>query len=165
MPRPMLPPWLRRGLEVAVAAGIVAIVSLAGDRLGSGDVVTPLPGGPTGVLLLAPAVLALGVLPAAYPIAMAATRTDALMGAAAGWLLAVDFTLLLTSGHISLDAGRIVVRTGLLVGVLSLVAVVAGMVASQVGASFGFGRRAGAIAAVGAAIAAAIALIVVSILA
>jgi hypothetical protein len=165
MPRPVLPPWLRRGLEAAVVAAIVAIVSLAGDRLGSGDVVTPLPDGPAGALLLAPAVVALGVLPAAYPIAMAATRSDALMGAIAGWLLAVDFTLLFSGGQISLDAAGIVIRTGLLVGILSLVAVIAGMVSSQLGASFGFGRRAGAIAAVAAAVAAGIALIVVSILA
>jgi hypothetical protein len=165
MPRPVLPPWLRRGLEAAVAAAVVAIISLAGDRLGSGDVVTALPEGPAGALLLAPAVVALGVLPAAYPIAMAATRSDALMGAMAGWLLAVDFTLLFSGGQISLDAAGLVIRTGLLVGILSLVAVIAGMVASQLGASFGFGRRAGALAAVAAAVAAGIALIVVSILA
>jgi hypothetical protein len=87
------------------------------------------------------------------------------MGAVAGWLLAVDFTLLLTGGQVALDDLGLVVRTGLLVGVLSLAAAIAGLVASQLGASFGFGRRAGGLAAAGAGVAAAAALIAVSILA
>ncbi len=165
MPSPLVPSWLRRGLEAAIAAAVVAIVTLAGDRLGGGGVPTSLPDGPPGALLLAPAVLALGVLPVAYPIALAATRSDALMGAVAGWLLAVDFTLLLTGGQVALDDLGLVVRTGLLVGVLSLAAAIAGLVASQLGASFGFGRRAGGLAAAGAGVAAAAALIAVSILA
>src|SRR5829696_1968105 len=64
MPRPLFPPWLRRGFEAAVAAAIVAVASLAGDRLGPAGVAFPFPPGPTGALLLAPAVLGLGVLTA-----------------------------------------------------------------------------------------------------
>jgi hypothetical protein len=159
MPRPLLPIWLRRGLEAAIVAAIVAIASLAGDRLGSGPGPYTLPDGLAGALLLAPAVFAIGVVPAAYPIAMAPTRADALMGAAAGWLLAVDFTLLLSGGQISLEQANLILPTGALVGLMALLALVAGVVASQLAVPFGFGRRAGAVAALGSAIGAFVAVV------
>jgi len=74
-----MPPWLRRGLEAALVAAVVAIASLWGDRLSAGAPY-PFPGGPAGALQVAPAVLAIGVLTTAYPVAMAATRGDAVMG-------------------------------------------------------------------------------------
>jgi hypothetical protein len=95
-------------------------------------------------------------------MAMAATRADALLGAVAGWLLAVDFTLLLTGGHVLLSALDQVVPTGVLVGALSLLSLVAGVVASQLAIPLGFGRRAGGVAAVAAAIGALVALVLVS---
>lgn len=162
MPRPLLPSWLRRALEASIGAALLAVVTLAGDRMGTGGAPWPLPAGLPGALLLAPAVLALGVLPAAYPMAMAATRADALLGAVAGWLLAVDFTLLLTGGHVLLSALDQVVPTGVLVGGLSLLSLVAGVVASQLAIPLGFGRRAGGVAAVAAAIGALVALVLVS---
>ena len=49
-------------LLAAIVAAIVAIASLAGDRLSAGGASYALPDGPVGGLVLAPAVLALGVL-------------------------------------------------------------------------------------------------------
>jgi hypothetical protein len=162
MPRPLFPPWLRRGFEAAVVAAIVAVASLAGDRLGPAGVPFPFPPGPTGALLLAPAVLALGVLTATYPIAMAATRADAILGAVAAYLVAVDFTIILAGGHISLERLSVVLPTGVLVGLIALAPFLAGLAGSQLGASLGFGRRAGALAAVASGVGAVLALLIVA---
>ena len=163
MARSLFPPWLRRALEVAIGAAVVAIVTLAGDRLGQGTTPYPLPAGPAGALLLAPPVMVLGVLPIAYPIAMAATRADAVMGAIAGWLLAVDLTILFSGGHVALERVAVTLPTGALVGLLALGPAIVGIVGSQLGTALGFGRRAGAIAAVGSAIAALFALVLVNL--
>jgi hypothetical protein len=162
MPRPFVPPWLRRGLEAALVAAIVAIASFAGDRLNTSAGPLPLPAGPAGALLLAPAVFAIGVITAAYPVAMAATRGDAILGVIAAWLVAVDVTILFTGGHIVLDNAGVMLPVGVLVGLLALLSVAAGLAGSQVGASLGFGRRAGAIAAVASAIGAVLGLMLVT---
>ena len=162
MPRPVMPPWLRRGLEAAVGAALVAIASFLGGRLDAGGAAFPLPAGPAGALLLAPAVFAIGVVTATYPVAMSATRGDAVLGVIAAWLVAVDLTILFTGGHIGLDRADIVLPTGVLVGLLALPSVAAGLAGSQVGASLGFGRRAGAMAAVTSAIGALLSLVLVT---
>jgi len=162
MPRPLVPPWLRRGLQAAFVAAVVAIASFVGDRLGARGGPFPLPAGPTGALLLAPSVVAIGVVTSAYPVAMAATRGDAILGVFAGWLVAVDLTIVFTGGHIALERAGIVLPTGVLVGLLTLPSVTAGLAGSQVGASLGFGRRAGAIAAVTSVIGAMLGLVLVT---
>jgi hypothetical protein len=162
MPRPLVPPWLRRGLEAAVVAAIVAIASFAFDRLGTSGGPVPLPPGPPGAVLLAPSVLAIGVITATYPVALAATRGDAILGVIAGWLVAVDLTILFTGGHILLERAGILLPTGVLVGLVALAPLGAGLISSQLGASLGFGRRAGAIAAVASAVGALVALMVVT---
>lgn len=162
MPRPLVPSWLRRGLEAALVAAVVAVASFAGDRLGTSAGPVILPSGPAGALLLAPAVLALGVVTSAYPVAMAATRGDAILGVIAAWLVAVDLTIVFSGGHIVLETAGIQLPTGVLVGLLALASVGAGLAASQVGASLGFGRRAGAIAAVASAVGALVALLVIT---
>ncbi len=164
MPRPLLPAWLRRGLEAALVAAIVAIASLWGDRLSAGGAPFPFPAGPAGALQVAPAVLALGVLTTAYPIAMAATRSDALMGALAAYLVACDLTIVFIGGHVSLERLAAVLPVGAFVALLALGPTVAGVAGSQVGASLGFGRRAGAIAAVASAVAAVVVLTLIGLL-
>ena len=163
MTRPILPPWLRRGLEAAVVAAIVAIASLAGDRLGTAGVPHPIPPGPAGALVLAPAVLAIAVITTTYPIAMAATRGDAVLGALAAYLVASDLTVIFTGGPVSLDRAGIVLPGGVLVALLALVPALAAVAGAQVGAALGFGRRSGATAAVVAAVAAAIVLVIVGL--
>jgi hypothetical protein len=162
MPRPLIPPWLRRGLEAAVVAAIVAIAAFAGDRFGTSEGPVPLPSGPTGALLLAPAVFGIGVVTTAYPVAMAATRGDAILGVVAAWLVAVDLTILFVGGHLVLEGAGIQLPAGVLVGLVTLAPLAAGLAASQLGASLGFGRRAGALAAVGSAVGAVVGLMLVT---
>lgn len=164
MPRPLMPPWLRRGLEAALVAAVVAIASLWGDRLSAGAPY-PFPGGPAGALQVAPAVLAIGVLTTAYPVAMAATRGDAVMGALAAFLVACDLTIVFIGGHVSLERMAVVLPTGAFIALLALGPAAAGLVGSQVGASLGFGRRAGAIAAVASAVGAGAVLVTIGLVA
>ena len=162
MPRPLVPPWLRRGLEAAVVAAIVAIASFAGDRLGTSAGPVSVPSGPTGAVLLAPAVLAIGVVTTTYPVAMAATRGDAVLGVLAAWLVAVDLTIVFVGGHLVLDGAGLQLPSGVLVGIVALAPLGAALIASQAGGSLGFGRRAGAIAALASAVGALVALMVVT---
>ena len=111
-----VPNWLRRSVEAAIAAGLVAVVSLVGGRLSSGSDVVVLSRTPSDILLLAPSVLALGVIPAAWPTGMAPTRTDALFGAVAGFLIAADATALLAGGRLLDDAAALDAPTMVLVG-------------------------------------------------
>jgi hypothetical protein len=153
MPRLRVAPWLRRGVEAAVAAAIVAIAALAGERLSAGGTVYPVPSGLAGVLVLAPPVLALGVLTVAYPVAMAPTRSDALMGAVFAYLIAADATVVLAGSPFSLERAGRELPGGLLVGLLALIPAIAGILGGQLATPLGFGRRAGAIGALVAAVA------------
>jgi len=164
MPRLALAPWLRRGLEAAVVAAIVAIASLAGNRLSAGGGAYPLPAGPTGALVLAPAVLALGVLTCAYPLAMAATRSDASFGALAAFLIAADLTVIFAPDRIILGRTDIQVPGGLFVALLALGPALLGLLAGEVATPLGFGRRAGAVAAILAALVAVVVLALVTII-
>jgi hypothetical protein len=152
MARVRLTPWLRRGLEAAVVAGLVAIATLTGNRLSAGGGPYVLPDGPLGGLLLAPAVLALGVLTCAYPIAMAATRADAVLGAAAAFLIAADLTIVFASDRIILGSTEEQLAGGLLVALLALGPAAMGLLGGQLLTPLGFGRRAGAVAAILSAI-------------
>ena len=163
MPRLALPTWLRRSVEAAIVAALVAIASLLGAEMGTAAGPYPLPSGPAAALVLAPAVLALGVVAASYPIAMAATREDALFGAAAAFLLAADLAVVFAGRAILLDRPDLEIGGGLLVAVLALGPALAGIVGSQVAIPLGFGRRAGALCALVAGIVAAAMLIGVAI--
>ncbi|MDQ2965880.1 MAG: hypothetical protein M3R57_08540, partial [Chloroflexota bacterium] len=108
-----------------------------------------------GALLLAPAVFGLAVLPVAYPVAMAATRGDAILGAFAAFLIASDLTIVLVGGHVVLVPGGVELASGLLVGTLAAGPAIIGLIVGELLTPFGFGRRAGAIVAITAAVAAA----------
>jgi hypothetical protein len=165
MPRVRLAPWIRRAIEAAVAAALVAIGTLLGEQLSAGGAVYPIPAGMTGALVLAPPVLALGVITIAYPVAMAATRSDALMGAVAAYLVAADVTTVVAASPLSLERADQQLGGGLLVALLALAPAVIGLVAGQVATPLGFGRRAGAIGAIAAAAAGVIVLIAISMVA
>lgn len=142
--------WLRRALEAVVVAVAVSVVSLVGGRLSTGEAVS-LPSGAPGALLLAPSVMALAVVPAAWPMAMAATRADSLLGALAALLIATDATLILASGALGIPTLDSVVPAGFLAVLLAAGPALLAIGAGQVAAPLGFGRRAGAwAAAVGA---------------
>ncbi len=135
----------------------MAVTPLLGDLL-AGPEPHPLPTGIGGALQLAPAVLALGVVTTAYPVAMAATRSDALLGAIAALLLAADATLILAAGRIVLPNQGVEVGAGLLAAALALVPAVLGLAAGQLATPLGFGRRAGGLTALVAAVAGLVAL-------
>ena len=162
MPRLQLAPWIRRAIEAAIAAGLVAIGTLAGERISAGGPIYPVPSGITGALVLGPPVLALGVITSAYPVAMAATRSDALMGAVAAYLLAADVTTIVAASPFSLAEADFQLGGGLLVALLALAPAVIGLVAGQLGTPLGFGRRAGAIGAIAAAVASIVVVLVVA---
>lgn len=151
MPRQLVPPWLRRALEAAAVSAVVAIGALAGAGLASGGPYALTPG-VQGALLLAPAVFALAVLPVAYPVAMAATRGDALLGALAALLIACDVTIVFAGGRVAFTSGGPELASGLLVSTLAVGPAILGLISGQVLTPFGFGRRAGAIVAVVAAL-------------
>ncbi|HEY8870539.1 MAG TPA: hypothetical protein VIM30_14280 [Candidatus Limnocylindrales bacterium] len=146
--------WLRRSIEAAImgAGRGGGVPRWRTDFAGGGDYA--LPGGPTGSLLLAPPVLALAVLTCAYPVAMAATRSDALFGAAAAFLLAADATTILAGSRLTLATPAVNLPAGLLAVLLAIVPAALGPLAGQAAVPVGFGRRAGAWTAAGSAVAA-----------
>jgi hypothetical protein len=162
MPRLRLAPWLRRGLEAAVVAALVAIASLAGNRIAAGAAAYPVPSGAIGALVLAPAVLALGVLTCAYPVAMAPTRSDAVLGAGVGFLIAADLTIVFGAGPMLLPNGA-ELSGGAFVALLGAAPAVIGLAAAQVLTPLGFGKRAGALGAILAAVVAVAVLAVAAI--
>jgi len=141
-----LPSWLRRGLEAGIIAALVSIITLLGSTGGGSAVV--LPEGAAGSLLLGPSVLALGVITVGYPIAYAATRADAVLGAVTAFLLGANLVALVVSTPAQLGGLGRTMALGVLVGVLALGPVVVGLAAAQLSSRLGFGRRAGAASAV-----------------
>src|SRR5262249_25581141 len=137
---------------------LVSIVTLLGST-GLETSIATLPAGPTGSLLLAPAVLSLGVLTVAYPVAYAATRPDAVLGTVAAFLIGANATAIFVATPINLATLSREVRLGVLVGVLALGPVVVGLVAPQLMTNLGFGRRAGAASAVASGICALLVLL------
>jgi len=147
----LLPPWLRRGLEAGVIAAVVGIVTLFGATASSAAGHIAFPPGPAGSLLVAPGVLALGVITIGYPVAYAATRIDAILGAVIAFLLSgvVTAGLLRTQADFAGFEDRSM-ALGVLVGVLALGPAIVGLGASQILTRLGFGRRAGAFGTVAA---------------
>jgi hypothetical protein len=158
----LLPPWLRRGLEAGVIAAIVAIVTLFGATTSSAAGRIPLPPGPAGSLLLAPAVLAIGVITVGYPVAYAATRLDAIFGTVAAFLIAANATALLITTQADMATLGRSMGLGVLAGVLALGPAVVGFGAGQVLTHLGFGRRAGAFATVSSGVFAVVILLLAS---
>ncbi|MFH1475413.1 MAG: hypothetical protein ABIG85_06085 [Chloroflexota bacterium] len=147
-----LPAWLRRGLEAGVfAAGLslVTVVALAWEGRGPGPLI--LPGGLGAGLALALPVLSIGVLAVAYPVAMAATKGDAILGAIAGWIVGADLlavaTVLMNQRLLLIGVG-VTVPFGVVAGVFAAPAALGGLLAAELFTPLGFGRRAGRLAAI-----------------
>ena len=142
-----IPSWLRRGLEAGVIAALVAIVTLLGAASAGAAGRVVLPAGLTGSLLLAPAVLAMGVMTVGYPLAYAATRSDAVLGVVAAFLIAANAVALIVTTQVDMAGIGRTVALGVLGGVLALGPALVGLVAAQALTPLGFGRRAGAVSA------------------
>ena len=158
----LLPPWLRRGLEAGIIAALVAIVTLWGATASSAAGRMLLPQGPAGSLLLAPSVLAIGVITVGYPIAYAATRSDAILGSLVAFLIAANAAAFLVTTQVDMETLGRSMALGVLVGVLALGPALLGLGASQVLTRLGFGRRAGAFATVSSGVFAVVVLVLAS---
>jgi hypothetical protein len=156
--RALRPPrWLRRGLEAGLFAGLLSLLTVIAYRWDRGAAVgvATLPVGLTGSIVLALPVLAVGVFAVAYPVGLAATRLDAILGAVTGAIVAADLLALITVAageRVAILGGANVLPVGFLAAILATPAAVGGIAASQLFSPHGFGRRAGRIGAVAAII-------------
>jgi hypothetical protein len=160
----LIPAWLRRGAEAGVMGALLASGTVAAFHL---YVVMPrlfLPSGLPGVLILAPAVVALGIFVVSYPTFLAATRSDAVMGAIAAFLIATDTFMVvsfLTHDEVLVHALGRSLPLGLVAAAASVPTAITGLMIGQLAAPLGFGRSAGLRSAVAGAVAGSIAVIVV----
>ena len=156
--RALRPPrWLRRGLEAGLFAGLLSLLTVIAYRWDRGAAVgvATLPVGLTGSIVFALPVLAVGVFAVVYPVGMAATRLDAILGAVTGAIVAADLLALITvaaGARITILGGANVLPVGFLAAILATPAAVGGIAASQLFSPHGFGRRAGRTGAVAAVI-------------
>ena len=157
-----LPPWLRRGLEAGLIAALVGILTLVGSTSGASGGRIALPEGPAGSLLLAPAVLALGVITVGYPVAYAATRRDAVFGTIAAFLVGANLASIVLTAMVNMSGLGREMTLGVLAGVLALGPVLVGLGAGQLLTPLGFGRRSGAVSTAGAGLFALIVLVLAS---
>jgi len=154
MGRIRLPAWLQRGLEAGVFAALLALITvlaLTWEHSRPGPVI--LPGGVGAGLALALPVLALGVLGVAYPVALAATKGDAILGAIVAWIVGADVLAIVTVAmgqELLLVESGITVPLGVVVGIFAAPAALGGLLASQLFTPLGFGLRAGRLAAIAA---------------
>lgn len=156
-----LPSWLRRGLEAGILAAVVAVVSLLGS-IGTELGPVGLPRGIFASLILAPPVLAIGVFAVSYPVAYAATRSDAILGALTAFIISADAVVIAIGTAVSLNAIDREIRAGLLIALLAALPALVGLVAPQALTPLGFGRRAGAMSAIAAGLTAVVVLLVAS---
>ncbi len=159
--RGLFPRWLRRAVEAGLFAAILSVGTLVGFQLSSGTAQLSMPPGAAGALLLAPPVLALGVIPVAYPVLLAATRADALFGSVGAFLIAGDLSIIMAGGRLVLEGSAREVPMGLFVAGLGAIAALVGLAAGQLLTPLGFGRRAGAVSAVAAAASSALVVVLV----
>lgn len=95
MERPrILAPWLRRGLEAGIFGALLSFGTLLAFHFSRPEPRVTLPNGIDGALILTPAILALGVFSVSYPAFLGATREDAVLGAAAAFLIGADLLML-----------------------------------------------------------------------
>jgi hypothetical protein len=165
MGRLRIPAWLRRGLEAGAFAALlslVTVVSLAWDDRGPGPLI--LPGGLGASFVLALPVLSIGVLAVAYPVVMAATRGDAILGAIVGWIVGADLLAVVTAvmhERLLLIGVGVTMPFGVAAGVFAAPAALGGLLAAELLTPLGFGRRAGRVSAVVAAVVATPILLIV----
>jgi hypothetical protein len=152
--RRILPPWLRRGVEAGVVGAFISIATPVAFQASRPAPRLTLPNGLDGALILTPAVVALGVLVVAYPTFLAATRSDAVLGAIAAFFVAADALLIVS--FVAREAVMIHplgrnLPLGVVAVALALPVAAAGLLVGQLTAPFGFGRSAGFRSALGGA--------------
>lgn len=146
MERPrLLVPWLRRGLEAGVFGALLSAGTVLAFQLSVPEPRLTLPTGVDGALILAPAVLALAVFCVSYPVMLAATREEALMGAIVAFLVAADLLMALSvvlDESIRYHPLARMMPLGVLAAGLAVPPAVVGLLVGQLTTSLGFGRSA-----------------------
>ena len=161
--RRLLPAWLRRGFEAGAIGALLSGGTLLAFHLSRPEPRLALPQGIDGSLILVPALLALGVLAVGMPIFLAATRTEAILGALAGFMVAADLLMAVSLVSRQLIVVHVLSRSlplGVVAAVLAIPVALVGIAAGQLASEHGFGHSAGFRSVLGAAVAAlAIALV------
>lgn len=144
--RRLIPIWLRRGIEAGVPGALLSAGTFVAFEASRPAPRLTLPHGLDGAMILLPAVLALGVLAIAYPIALAATRQEAWLGAAAAFLIAADVLMIISLVRPESILLRIVPRSvplGIVALGLALPVAFVASLAGQLSPTPGFGRSSG----------------------
>lgn len=153
--RRLLPPWLRRGIEAGAIGALLSGGTLIAYQLSRPEPRVALPQGIDGSLILVPALLALGVLAIGLPVFLAGTRTEAILGAVVGFLVAADLLMAVSFVTRQLIAVHILSRSmplGLVAAVLAIPVAAVGIIVGPLASEHGFGRSAGLRAVLAAAV-------------
>jgi hypothetical protein len=145
---------MRRGFEAGVVGALLAVGTLVAFQLSRPSPRLTLPNGLDSSLILAPAVVALGIFVVSYPTFLAATREDAILGVAAAFLIAADAFMLVS--FVARDEvlvhplGRSL-PLGVVAAAASVPVALAALLIGQFTAPLGFGRSTGLRSAIGGA--------------
>lgn len=154
-PRRLVPPWIRHGFEAGVVGALLSAGTLVAFQLSRPEPRLSVPNGLDGSMILVPAVLALGLFAVSYPTFMAATRSDAVLGAVAAFLVAADALMLMSlwarDSVMVHPLGRSI-PLGVVAAALALPVAIAALLAGPVASPLGFGKSAGLRSAIGGAV-------------
>jgi hypothetical protein len=154
-PRRLIPPWIRHGFEAGVVGALLSAGTLVAFQLSRPEPRLFVPNGLDGSLILVPAVLALGLFAVSYATFMAATRSDAVLGAVAAFLVAADALMLISlwarDSVMVHPLGRSV-PLGVVAAGLALPVAITALLAGPVASPLGFGKSAGLRSAIGGAV-------------
>ena len=141
-----IPPWMRRGFPGRRDGGAPVLR----DPLGvPAEPARPPPGSAQridGSLILVPALAALAVLAVCCPTFLAATRTEAVLGAVAGFLVAADLLMAVSFVSRQLIAVHWLSRSlplGVVAALLAIPVAVVGIVIGPLASEHGFGHSSG----------------------
>jgi hypothetical protein len=154
--RRLIPPWLRHGAEAGIVGALLSAGTLVAFQLSRPAPRLAIPNGVDGAMILLPAVVAIGVLAICYPTVLAATRSDAVLGSIAAFLIAADALMavsLVARDDVIVHPLARTLPLGVLGAGLAVPAFAIGMLVGQLTSPLGFGRSAALRSAVGAGIA------------
>jgi hypothetical protein len=159
MRRRLFPHWLRRGIQAGVLGTLLSSGTLLAFELSRPAPRAALPHGVDGSLIVVPALLALGVLATGVPVVLAATRSEAVLGAVAGYMVGADLLMLISllfRQSVAVDSLGVSWPLGVLAAVLAFPVALAGIALGPLLEVHGFGRSAGLRALVAACVVATV---------
>ncbi len=154
--RRLLPPWLSRGFQAGALAALLSCGTLVAFEFSRPAPHLILPEGIDGSLILVPALLALGVMAVCIPVFLAATRSEAVLGGLAGYIIGADLLMAISMIFPQPVAVQILGGVGwplgMIAGILSIPIALAGIALGPLLGVPGFGHSAGLRAAIAAAV-------------